>query len=192
MREEDIRNKLKEIITRRSLRFGEFILASGKKSNYYINGKNTTLEPEGLNLICKIFLNWIKKEFADIKGVGGPTLGADPIVGGIVALSIEQKNPLKGFIIRKEPKGHGTNQWIEGRDNFSSGEKVILIEDVITTGGTSFKSIEKIKSAGLILKGVFCIVDRMQGAEEKFNSAGIPFRAIFTIDEFLKKSKIDP
>lgn len=187
MKEENFKESLKNIILERSLRFGDFVLSSGKKSNYYIDGKNTTLSPHGLYLVCKIFFSWIKKDFSHVSGIGGPTLGADPIVGGMVSMSYEEKLPLKGFIIRKQPKGHGTNQWIEGIENFSPGEKVILVEDVITTGNTSLMSVEKVNDSGLITAGIFCIVDRMEGAREKFEKMNISFRSIFTISEILNR-----
>ncbi len=181
------KEKLKNLIIEKALKFGDFTLASGKKSNYYINCKMITLDPEGLFIVSSLLLDIIADRFPEAKAIGGPTLGADPIVGGVVGLSYTRNHPLKGFIIRKEPKKHGTGQWIEGIEALPKGEKVILVEDVVTTGGTSLKSWNKTVEAGLEPLAILAIVDREEGAEAAFAGQGIPFSPLFRISEFLRE-----
>lgn len=161
---------------------GEFTLASGKTSDFYINGKTTTLRPEALNLSARIFLELLKS--AAPTRVGGMTLGADALVGAIVAFSHDAGTPYEGFIVRKEAKGHGTGQWIEGPE-IQPGARVAIVEDVVTTGGSALKTAERIRAAqpDCEIVGAFALVDRLDGGAEAMADAGVPLTAVFTKDE---------
>lgn len=163
---------------------GEFTLASGKKSDFYFNGKTTTLRPEGLNLSAKLFLEMIQEHKAN--RVGGMTLGADALIGAITAFSFDAGTPYDGFIVRKEPKGHGTGQWIEGPE-LKAGEKVAIIEDVVTTGGSSIQAIERVLETcpDVEIVGVFALVDRLDGGGEALAEKGYKLYSIFNKDELL-------
>ena len=179
---ESDRARLKEILKERSILRGEFTLSSGKKSDYYIDARLTTLDPEGVYLIGKIFLEEIRKH-SEINIVGGPTMGADPIVGALMALSHESRYPLPGFLVRKQEKGHGTGKLIEG--NLKPGDIAAVVEDVVTTGGSVIKAIEAVREAGAQVKKALVIVDREEGGLEKFNEIGVPLYSIFKISELL-------
>lgn len=174
--------RLKEILLEKSILRGDFTLASGKKSSYYIDARLTTLDAEGVNLIGRIFLEEIKKD-PSINVVGGPTMGADPIVGSVLALSHEQGNPLPGFLVRKEEKVHGTTKLIEG--NLKEGDTAAMFEDVVTTGGSVIKAINAVRESGAEVKKLFVIVDREEGAEAKFEEMGVKLFSIFKISELL-------
>lgn len=176
------RARLREILKEKSILRGEFTLASGKKSNYYIDARLTTLDPEGVYLIGKIFLEEIRKD-PEINAVGGPTMGADPIVGSLMALSHESGYPLPGFLVRKQEKGHGTGKLIEG--NLKPGDITAVVEDVVTTGGSVIKAIDAVRESGAQVKKALVIVDREEGGQEKFDEIGVPLYSIFKISELL-------
>ena len=179
---ESDRVRLKQILKEKSMLRGEFTLASGKKSDYYIDARLTTLDPEGVYLIGKIFLEEIKKD-PEINAVGGPTMGADPIVGSLMVVSHESGYPLPGFLVRKQEKGHGTGKMIEG--NLNPGDITAVVEDVVTTGGSVIKAIEAVRTSGAQVKKALVIVDREEGGQEKFNEIGVPLYSIFKISELL-------
>ena len=176
---EDRKENLKKKLFERAIKFGDFTLASGKKSTYYINGKMATLDSEGASLTAEIMLDMLEDTECD--AVGGPTLGADPMIGAIIALAHNRGRKLKGFIVRKEPKDHGTKKLIEGP--LDKGEKVVIVEDVATTGGSAIKAIEAVRAFGCEVVKVMVIVDRGQGAVENFRKLNIPFEAIFNKEE---------
>jgi len=176
-----LKEELKKILLKKSFKLGSFVLSSGKKSDYYIDCRTATLDPEGLWLICQIFLDLLAKKKIKVDAVGGLTLGADPIVGGMVALSRRRKNPLQGFIVRKEVKKHGTQKLIEG--NLKAGWKVAVVEDVITTGASAIKAIESAQKQGAKVKIVLAVVDREEGGREEIEKLGIPVYSIFTASE---------
>ena len=178
----DDRERLKRILKEKSILRGEFTLASGKKSDYYIDARLTTLDPEGIYLVGKIFLDVIKMD-PEINAVGGPTMGADPIVGSLMVLSHESGYTLPGFLVRKQEKGHGTGKLIEG--NLKPEDKVVIVEDVVTTGGSVIKAINAVRDTGAIVKKALVIVDREEGAQEKFKEIGVPLFSIFSISELL-------
>ena len=175
------RNELMAHILEHSLRTGEFTLASGKKSNYYINGKLTTLDARGSYLVARVFLAMLSDDVPD--AVGGPTLGADPIVGSMLALAGMEDLRLKGFIVRKATKDHGTKSLIEGP--LAKGDRAVLIEDVITTGGSSLEAIAAVEAMGCEVKRVLAVVDRQEGSKENLGEKGYRFEAIFTAKELL-------
>ncbi len=163
---------------------GDFTLASGKKSDFYINGKTTTLRAEALNLTAKIFLQMLEGVKPD--RVGGMTLGADAMIGAVTAMSFDCGTPYEGFIVRKEPKGHGTGQWIEGPE-LKPGQKVAILEDVVTTGGSALKAIERVRLSQpeVEIVGVWALVDRLDGGREVMREAGVELTTIFTKDELV-------
>lgn len=176
-----LRGELLDHIIRRSFKKGEFTLSSGRKSNYYINGKLTTLEARGAHLVARMFLAMIADDVPD--AVGGMTLGADPIVGAMLALAGLEDLPLKGFIVRKAAKTHGTMSQIEGP--LEGGEQVVIIEDVVTTGGSSLQAIEAVKALGCTVRRVLAVVDREEGAREALAKEGYRLESIFTARELL-------
>ncbi len=177
-------SELINIIRKLSYREGDFTLASGQRSSFYIDLKNTSLDPEGIQLIAKFAFEALQGSGWSIDGVGGPTLGADPIA---TALSIEAyRSGLNwpAFIVRKEPKKHGTSKYVEGIQNLKPGASVVVLEDVVTTGGSSIKAIEKLKMDGLNPVGVLTIVDREAGAKEAYEKHDLPFISLCRISDF--------
>ena len=176
------RERLLYLIKTRAFKTGDFTLSSGKKSGYYLNGKIITLDAEGAFLIAKILLKLLP--IGELDAFGGLTLGADPIVGAMTALSYEQGSPINGFIIRKAAKGHGTAALYEGPP-LPAKAKVVVVEDVVTTGGSAFKAIEVLEEMGAEVKYVVCVVDRQEGGQEAFEKKGLQFISIFNKDEIL-------
>lgn len=173
---------LKTIIRERSLKFGDFILASGKKAKYYLDGKQTTLDARGLTLVGEGILELLLADGQLPDAVGGMSIGADPITAAVLTIAGVRGLDLKGFLVRKESKGHGTNKFIEGP--VKSGDSVVVVEDVVTTGGSSLLAIERLESAGIKVVGVIAIVDRMEGGAEAFASRGYSFRSLLQITDF--------
>ncbi len=174
------RDELMRIIRELSYEEREVTLASGRKSNFYFDGKQTTLHARGGLLVGKAFWQEVKQFAGPIHGVGGLTLGADPIATATsIAACLEGEN-VAAFIIRKEPKGHGTGQWLEGRKNLPAGSRVVIVEDVTTTGGSSMKAVERARQEGLEVVGIVTLVDREEGARDNIEGEGMALRAVFT------------
>ncbi len=171
--------RLKEIILAKSYRKGKFKLSSGLESDFYVDGKQTTLDAEGSYLCGKLIYELISKCSKDISSVGGMTLGADPLVTAASMVSFLEKEPIPAFIVRKEAKGHGTQNYIEGQSNIPAGAYVALLEDVVTTGGTLIKVIERVENQGYKVGLVVTIVDRQEGGVECLADAGYKLEAIF-------------
>ena len=175
--------RLIELLDQRALKRGDFTLASGKKSSYYLDGKQITLHAEGLRLVAEGMLAILDSEvFGPVDAVGGMSLGADPIVGGVLAAAAESRPDLVGFLVRKQPKDHGTQKYIEGP--LGAGHRCVIVEDVVTTGGSSLQAIERVEAFGATVVGVITIVDRLQGGAAAFESAGYPLRSLATIRDF--------
>ncbi len=173
------REKLKSIILELSYEKRLVTLASGRQSDFYFDGKQTTLHSEGGWLVGKLFYE-AAKAFEGVQAVGGITLGADPIATATSIAALQDGTPLHAFIIRKEPKGHGTGQWLEGRKNLPPGTKVVIVEDVVTTGGSSMKAVNRAKEEGLDVLGIVALVDREEGGRENIEAEGYQLKAIFT------------
>ncbi len=171
-----------DLLLNLSFQFGEFTLASGQKSSYYVDGRMTTLSAEGARLIGEILYEAIAP--LNIDAVGGMTLGADPIVSAISLTSALKGSPIPGFLIRKEAKGHGTGRQVEG--HLKPGQRVVLVEDVITTGGSFLKAIDAVKavSSDIEIVGLWALVDRRENPEPEFNR--IPFQALYPVAAFLQ------
>lgn len=171
------RERLLTILKEKSIEQGDFILTSGRRSNIYFDGKQTTLHPEGSYLVGKILFSMLKD--TEVAAVGGMTLGADPIVTSIAIISYLEGKPLPAFIIRKEPKKHGKGSWIEGKGNLSKGSPVAIIEDVVTTGKTTLEAVARAREEGLRVVKVLAIVDREEGGREVLAQEGLELEAIF-------------
>ncbi len=179
------KDRLKEIILQKSYRQGTFTLTSGRTSDFYVDGKQTTLDAEGAYLCGKMIYNIISQHPQTIGAVGGMTLGADPLVTAASMVSFLEKKPIPAFIVRKEAKGHGTGAYIEGQGNIPAGANVALLEDVVTTGGTLLKVIDRVEAQGYKVGLVITVVDRQEGGAEVLAQAGYPLKAIFTRKELL-------
>lgn len=181
----EMKERLGEIILDRSFKYSEdppFTLASGKKSNYYFNCKPTTLDPEGMNLIGAIIFDIVKD--TGITAAGGLTLGADPIANALSVISFQKGKPIKSFIVRKDVKDHGTKSAIEG--NVKAGEKVAIIDDVITTGGSTITAIEQARKAGLDIELVITLIDREEGGRENILQHVGNIKSILTRTEVME------
>ena len=176
------KQELLDFIRENSLKFGDFILASGKKASYYLDCKQTTLDARGLTLVGEGILDLLLNDPELPDAVGGMSIGADPITAAILTAAGARDLKLKGFLVRKESKGHGTNKYIEGP--VKAGDEVVVVEDVVTTGGSSLTAIERLENAGIKVKGVIAIVDRMEGGREAFHARGYQLRSLLTIQDF--------
>lgn len=176
------RDALIDLIRSESLQIGDFTLASGKKASYYLDCRNITLHPQGANLIAAGMLDVMRQAGPLPDAVGGMAIGADPITASIVTLAGQQNLPLKGFMVRKEPKGHGTGKQIEGP--VVAGQRVVIVEDVITSGGSALKAVEVALDFGLKVERVIAIIDRLAGGEAAFAAKGITLTTLTTIRDF--------
>lgn len=181
----DERQRLKELLLKKSYREGTFTLTSGKTSDFYIDGKQTTLDAEGGYLCGRLLFDIIRNHAEPIMGVGGMTLGADPLVTAVSLVSFLKKMPIPAFIVRKEAKGHGTGNYIEGKSNLVQGGMMALVEDVVTTGGTLLKVIQRVEQEGFRVGLVATIVDRQEGGAEALAAAGYPLKAVFTREQLV-------
>ena len=176
----DVRTELIPILRSLSYEEREVTLASGRTSNFYFDGKQTTLHARGGLLVGRAFWEEVKQFVGPIAGVGGMTLGADPIATATSIAAQLEGQAVHAFIIRKEPKGHGTGQWLEGRKNLPPGSRVVIVEDVTTTGGSSLQAVERAEEEGLKVAGIVTLVDREEGARAMIESVGRVLRAVFT------------
>lgn len=183
----DLKKRLAELLLEKSYKEGNFVLASGKRSEYYFDCRQTALHPEGAWLIGSLFFDLIKE--LPISGIGGMTLGSDPLITATSIISYEKGHPLNGFIVRKESKGHGTNQYIEGLANFTSGDQVVLLEDVVTTGGSILTACERAEAVGLKIIQICSVLDRNEGGSEKLAVAGYKLKSLFSRKELLELAK---
>ena len=179
----ELKRRLARLLVEKSYREGDFVLASGRRSDYYFDCRVTALHAEGSWLIGTLFNHMLRE--MDIKGVGGMTMGADPLVAATTVISHEQGRPLHGLLVRKEAKGHGTGQFVEGLGNFNTGDRVAMLEDVVTTGGSLLKACDRIRDAGLSIVAVCAILDREEGGREKLREAGYDLLALFTRAELV-------
>jgi orotate phosphoribosyltransferase len=191
MTPDEMKHRLAEIILERSFQYRDnppFTLASGKTSNYYFNCKTTTMDPEGMYLIGNILFEMLVD--ADVSAAGGLTLGADPIANALSLISYQKKKPIKSFVVRKDAKNHGTKSGIEG--NITPGERVVIIDDVITTGGSTITAIEIAREAGLKVDRVIALVDREESGRENIKKYIDRIDAVLTRSEIMKIYKGRP
>ena len=177
------KRELARLLLEKSYREGEFVLSSGRKSDYYFDCRVTSLSAEGSWLIGLLFNELLKNQ--DIQGVGGMTMGADPLVTAVTALSRNTARKLDGLLVRKEAKGHGTGQFVEGLANFQPGDRVAVLEDVVTTGGSVLRACERISEAGLKIASVCAILDREEGGRAALAAAGHELLTLYTRRELL-------
>ena len=174
------RHQLVELVGEQALQFGQFTLASGKQASYYLDCRKVTLDAQGAKLIAAGMLDLLADDLPDL--VGGMAIGADPITGAILTLAGTRDLPLRGIIVRKESKTHGTGKFVEGP--FVEGETVVIVEDVVTTGGSSLLAIERCEAVGLKVDRVLAIVDRLEGGGEAFAERGYKLTTLLTIEDF--------
>lgn len=176
----ELKTRLLTLLKKKAFKKGRFVLSSGKISNYYLDGRLITLSPEGAYLVASIILEIIKDKKID--AIGGPTLGADPIVGALACLSHINKTPLKTFIVRKSAKEHGMQRQIEG-PALKKKSKVILVDDVATTGKALIEAKEALGRIGVCVDKAVVIVDRGEGAKENLAKQGLKLESIFEIKD---------
>jgi orotate phosphoribosyltransferase len=174
------RQALLDLIKQQALKFGDFTLASGKKASFYLDCRQVTLDSQGAKLIGAGMLELMADNMPDL--VGGMAIGADPITAAILTLAGINNIPLRGVMVRKEPKGHGLGKHVEGP--YREGERLVIVEDVVTTGGSSLKAIEHCEAVGLKVDRVLAIIDRMEGGREAFAERGYELTTLFTIKDF--------
>ncbi|HPS99889.1 MAG TPA: orotate phosphoribosyltransferase [Candidatus Aminicenantes bacterium] len=174
-----MKERLKELILEKSVFWGDFTLASGKKSPYYIDARISTLFPESAYIIGQMVYEALQPWSPD--AVGGYSIGADPIVTSVALVSHLKGGSLPAFIIRKEAKDHGRGKEIEG--NFQKGMRVVLVDDVITTAGSLLKGFEAVERQGGRVVGVCAVLDRQEGGREKIEALGVPFVPLLTLDD---------
>jgi orotate phosphoribosyltransferase len=171
------------LLAERSAKRGQFTLASGKQSNFYIDARLTTMSPDGLAIIGPLALSALRETGWNVDAVGGLTLGADPISYAISYASAASDHPLRAFTVRKESKAHGTGKLLEGP--FREGDRVAVIEDVITTGGSALRAIEAVRSANGSVAGVLALVDRGEGGRQAIEQAGVAIISLVTADQII-------
>lgn len=178
-----LHQQLLDLFCRLAYQEGDFILSSGQASSYYINGKQVTLHPQGALAIGRVLLSRLSE---DTQAVAGLTLGADPIVTAVSVVSAYENRPIPALIIRKEAKGHGTKAYIEGL-TLPENAKVVVLEDVVTTGRSAMKAVERLRDAGYTVNEVISLIDRLQGGAEFYQSVGLKFQAVFTIEDIQQR-----
>ncbi|HVA47007.1 MAG TPA: orotate phosphoribosyltransferase [Pirellulales bacterium] len=171
---------LMTLVRDKALKFGDFTLASGKKASYYLDGKQVTLDAAGARLVGEGILDLLAGDLP--AAVGGMSIGADPITAAVVTIAGVRGLPLAGFLVRKEAKGHGTQRFIEGP--VQPGDRVAIVEDVVTTGGSSLLAIERAEEFGLVVTRVIAIIDRMEAGAAAFAKRGYLFSSLLTIEDF--------
>ena len=192
------RQRLLELLRELSLERRRVVLASGKESDFYIDCKRTALTAEGHVLVGRCLYHLVARLRPPVRAVGGLTLGADPLASAIALTSFLERERylaageageapalLDAFIVRKEPKGHGTGQWIEGRRTLPDGSRVAVLEDVVTTGGSALKAIERCRAERLVPVACLALVDREEGGREAILAEGVPLESLFARGDFL-------
>lgn len=174
-----VKQQLLDLICTDAYKEGNFTLSSGQQSSYYINGKLVTLHPQGGQMVGRVILNDLDDS---VVGVGGLTLGADPIVTAVSVVAVYEGRTITPLIVRKEAKGHGTRAYIEGPD-LPAQSNVVILEDVVTTGQSAMKAIVRLRDAGYTVNQVISLVDRQQGGSEHYAQENIDFKAIYTISD---------
>ena len=178
-----LRQHLLDLFCQVAYQEGEFVLSSGQTSSYYINSKPVTLHPQGAVAVGRLLLQEIP---TDTDAVAGLTLGADPIVSSVSVVSVYEERAIAALIVRKEAKGHGTQAYIEG-PALASGSSAIVLEDVVTTGKSAMKAVERLRAAGYQVDRVIALVDRQQGGAQFYQSVGLQFQSLFTIADLQQR-----
>jgi orotate phosphoribosyltransferase len=179
----DEHEQLVRLLAARSARRGNFTLASGRQSSLYIDARLTTMTPDGQRLIGRLGLSVLSDAGWEADAIGGLTLGADPIAYAICHSSADSRRPIKAFTVRKEPKAHGTGKQVEGP--LASGDRVVVVEDVITTGGSAARAIEAVRREGATVLGVLAVVDREEGGRAQLEALGLRVLSLATATEIV-------
>jgi orotate phosphoribosyltransferase len=178
------RARLLFLLTERSYQKKKVVLSSGKESDFYIDCKKTVLTAEGHWLVGRLMFEQIRQQAPKVTGVGGLTMGADPLASAVSLVSHLALHPLAAFLVRKEPKGHGSGQWVEGLEGLAKGADVAIVEDVVTTGASALRAIERARAEGLNPVGAFAVVDRGEGGREAIAASGVPVHSLFVRGDF--------
>ena len=180
---QEMKKELARILWEKSYMEGDFTLSSGLKSDYYFDGRQTSLHPQGAWLIGNLFVDMLKG--MNIAGVAGMTMGADPLITATSLAARAQGLSWPGLIVRKEAKKHGTGRSLEGMANFKAGDCVGMLEDVVSTGGSVIRACESVRASGLVVRDVVCVLDREMGGREALRQVGCGLHAIFTRAELV-------
>ena len=174
---------LKDLVRKHALQFGNFTLASGKQASFYLDCRKVTLHPQGANLIASGLLDLVldKSQGNPPDSVGGLAIGADPITASMVVHAGLRNLPMLGFMVRKEAKTHGTGKLVEGP--VESGMSCVIVEDVITSGGSALKAAESAKDYGLKVLGIYGVIDRLEGGRQAIELAGYRLETLLTIND---------
>lgn len=170
---------LLDLVSRRAVRRGRFQLASGREASFYIDAKQVVLDAHGAMLVGRTILDRLQRLGPLPDAVGGMSIGADPITAAVVTMAGVAGLPLKGFMVRKEPKGHGLQRYIEGP--VEPGQRVVIVEDVVTTGGSSLTAIDRAVEFGLVVERLVTVIDRLAGGQQALAARGIPLESLVTI-----------
>lgn len=182
---DELRLVLLDLFVLNAYQEGDFLLSSGQRSSYYINGKQVTLTATGALAVGRLLLSMLSE---DTQAVAGLTLGADPIVSAVSVVSAYENRPIPALIIRKEAKGHGTQAYIEG-PSLAAGAKVVVLEDVVTTGKSAMLAVQRLRDAGYTVEQIITLIDRQQGGGEFYQSQGLKFDYLFTIADLQERYK---
>jgi len=174
--------ELKRLVREHALKFGTFTLASGKTASYYLDCRHLTLHPRGANVIAVGILERLLAMDSLPDAVGGMAIGADPITAAVITIAGQRELPILGFMVRKEPKGHGTGRQVEGP--VQPGQNVVIVEDVITSGGSALAAVKAAREFGLNVRGVIGIIDRLAGGQAAFEAEGVPLQTLLTVRDF--------
>ena len=176
------RQLLQKFILEKSLKFGDFVLASGKKASYYLDCRQITLDSAAVRQVGEGILELLRQDSEMPQAVGGMSIGADPITAAVITVADFHNISLKGFMVRKQSKEHGMKKFVEGP--IAAGDHVIIVEDVVTTGGSSLEAIARVEEIGAKVEGVIAIIDRLEGGAEAFAAKGYKLRSLFTVHDF--------
>ena len=183
----DDRTRLIDLLRDLSYERRKVVLASGRESDFYVDGKQTTLHAEGATLVGKLILEKIRNSDVPIDGVGGLTMGADPIATATSVVStLDGGSLVHAFYVRKEAKGHGTKTYVEGRKNLPDGSRVVVVEDTSTTGGSAWKAVERCRNEGLDVVMLITVVNRLEGADEFIAERGMKLESLVTLDDLVE------
>lgn len=175
------RARLLELLRTYSYREGDFVLASGRRSNFYIDVRRTSLHAEGAALIGELLLELIQQRGWDVQGVGGMTLGADPLTTATGIAAFRAQVPWTNFLVRKEAKDHGTGRQVEVAGDLEDGAAVVVLDDTVTTGGSTLKAVRAMEKAGYKVVGAACVIDRNEGGAELLRNEGIELISLYSI-----------
>jgi len=181
---EEERRRLLALLAANSVERRRVVLASGRESDFYIDCKRTVLTAEGHWLVGRLLFALLKQVAPQVLGVGGMTMGADPLASSLSLISHLAQQPLHAFYVRKEPKGHGMNRWIEGLHGIAEGAHLAIVEDVVTTGGSTLRAIERVVEGGYTVDAILAVVDREEGGKEALQAQGYGLNALFLKSDF--------